>query len=89
MATSLITTRTVCGVTAAMADGVVYALTPCCGASAKGSAHGVVCRACYAPIPSVYGADLLGVLEHAGCPRPRECEMYTIGVLAQNEEARA
>lgn len=82
-----ITTSTRCGVTAAMADGIVYALTPCCGASAKGSAHGVVCRACYAPIPSVYGADLLGVLEHVGCPCPSECEAHTVWSLEMEVQA--
>lgn len=39
-------------------DGIVYLLTRCCGASAKGSANsptGVCCRACYAPLPESAG----------------------------------
>lgn len=36
--------------------GIVYPLTACCGASAKGSGSGVVCRACYRPVPATLGA---------------------------------
>jgi len=46
------------GVKLAAADGLLYLLTPCCGASAKGSGGsptGVVCRACYLPIPAWMG----------------------------------
>ena len=46
------------GVRLASADGLLYLLTPCCQASAKGSANsptGVVCRACYMPIPAWMG----------------------------------
>lgn len=35
--------------------GLVYPLTSCCGASAKGSGSGVVCRACYHAVPSSMG----------------------------------
>lgn len=38
-----------------VADGIVYLLTTCCGASAKGGEHGVICRACYAPIDERFG----------------------------------
>lgn len=36
---------------------IVYRLTECCGASAKGSSSGpyVVCRACYKRLPDVMG----------------------------------
>lgn len=34
----------------ALADGIVYPLTDCCGASGKGSGDGVVCRKCYKPV---------------------------------------
>lgn len=37
--------------------GVTYALTDCCGASGKGSAGGVVCRACYTPVAWEFGAE--------------------------------
>lgn len=39
-------------------DGIVHRLTPCCQASAKGSANsptGVCCRACYQPIAQEMG----------------------------------
>ena len=39
----------------ANADGMLYLLTACCKASAKGSGDGVVCRACYRPIPDWMG----------------------------------
>lgn len=39
----------------AVADGMLYPLTECCGASATGSGSGVACRACYRPV-----ADALG-----------------------------
>lgn len=42
-------------VVADLETGVVYQLTACCGASAKGSGTGVVCRACYRPVPSTLG----------------------------------
>ena len=41
--------------TFAHADGVVYYLTACCGASAKGAEKGTVCRACYTLIDSRLG----------------------------------
>lgn len=39
-------------------DGFRFYLTPCCNASAKGSANsptGVCCRACYEDIDAVFG----------------------------------
>lgn len=38
-----------------LADGMVYYLTSCCGASATGSADGVACRACYRPVSHELG----------------------------------
>lgn len=35
--------------------GMRYYLTPCCGASAKGSESGIVCRACYYLIDEALG----------------------------------
>jgi len=35
--------------------GLVYPLTPCCQASAKGTEYGTACRACYAEIDPVFG----------------------------------
>lgn len=41
-------------------DGLVYCLTPCCNASDKGVEDGVVCRACYGPIPDdMYDTDVV------------------------------
>lgn len=44
------------GVKFVRCHGVIYPLTPCCNASAKGSASGVVCRACYEVLPEGWGA---------------------------------
>lgn len=41
--------------TLAVCDGIVYYLTPCCQASAKGGWEGTICRACYEPLPDEYG----------------------------------
>lgn len=38
---------------------MVYALSPCCNASDKGTEDGVVCRACYAEFPDGYIADFM------------------------------
>lgn len=69
---------------AASDDGIIYLLTPCCGASAKGSGEGVVCRSCYRPIPSVFGAAVAAgedashmfataLAAVGGCPVPADC----------------
>lgn len=39
----------------AVAYGMAYYLTGCCGASAKGVEHGVACRSCYSLIPDWMG----------------------------------
>lgn len=39
----------------AINDGIVFPLTPCCGASAKGMELGLACRACYGDIPDWFG----------------------------------
>lgn len=39
----------------AQSMGMRYYLTECCGASAKGGGAGVICRACYRPIPHALG----------------------------------
>ena len=39
----------------ALYSGIVYFLTPCCGASGKGSDGGIVCRACYHDVDDIYG----------------------------------
>jgi hypothetical protein len=36
-------------------DGIVYYLTPCCQASAKGAECGTVCRACYREVSDDLG----------------------------------
>ncbi len=87
------TTRTVCGVHLAHEDGHTYPLTPCCGASGKGSGTGIVCRSCYRTVPSVYGtgastlaqvADL--VTELGGCPCPDTCAVDAWHTLAIDHE---
>jgi hypothetical protein len=45
----------VTGGTLAHADGIVYILTTCCGASAKGVEYGAACRKCYTPISDLFG----------------------------------
>jgi hypothetical protein len=37
-------------------DGMVYFLTPCCGATATGTEDGTACRGCYTLIDDYYGA---------------------------------
>lgn len=39
----------------ARADGIAYALTPCCFTSATGTTWGIACRACYAEVDDYYG----------------------------------
>ncbi|MDH6284277.1 hypothetical protein [Prescottella agglutinans] len=34
--------------------GVIYHLTPCCGASGKGSMDAIVCRSCYHEVDDLY-----------------------------------
>ena len=83
------TYTTPCGVTlsAVAIEGVTYTFptTECCGATAKGADGEIVCRACYKPVPAVYGAamsvtgtdtptnTLPLVMAHAGCPIPEDC----------------
>lgn len=43
------------GVAIACDYGIIYPLTPCCRASGKGGEWGVMCRACYAPLPIMFG----------------------------------
>lgn len=43
----------------AATEGMVYFLSPCCRASATGTEHGAACRACYTPLPSIYGAAVM------------------------------
>ncbi|MGA0848624.1 MAG: hypothetical protein ACO3RX_01615 [Chthoniobacterales bacterium] len=37
------------------AHGLVYPVTPCCRATAKGGEYGIICRACYQPIDEFFG----------------------------------
>lgn len=80
------TTLTLCGIHAAYADGVAYPLTACCQASGKGGATGVICRACYQPVPSVMGGDLYGAILAAGCPCPDACLAHTIYQLESQQK---
>ena len=90
--TDMVTTLHTCPATkVAVAAGtfpngrtMVYLLTSCCGASAKGSGAGTVCRGCYKPIADAMGwaamsddagvlAALIGVMWAMGCPCPSDC----------------
>ena len=87
------TTHTICGVHLAHEDSRVYPLTPCCGASGKGSGTGVVCRSCYRKVSSVYGAgadtlaEVAALLADLGrCPCPDTCAADAWFVLAIDHE---
>jgi len=54
------------GTTLAISMGLVYPLTACCGASAKGGEHGIICRKCYSPIEA----------EYAGCDTEENLERF-------------
>ncbi|UJE15723.1 hypothetical protein SEA_LIGMA_69 [Gordonia phage Ligma] len=77
---------TSCGVRVGHNDVLgAYPLTPCCGATGKGSMDsptGVVCRACYTPVGFAYGDCGWGAVEmavaEAGCPCSSECADYTL-----------
>ena len=88
------TYTTPCGVTLAATtiEGITYTfpITECCGAAATGSDGGTVCRACFEPVPDVYGAamsvtgtdtptnTLPRIMAHAGCPIPDDCAAEAI-----------
>jgi hypothetical protein len=55
MTTTTTAAELVTGGTLAHADGIVYILTTCCGASAKGVEYGAACRKCYTPISDLFG----------------------------------
>lgn len=82
--TTIVEVTTICGVTVAH-DDVAYVLTPCCGASGKGGAAGIVCRACYRPVADLYGMSGWRAIEKAvtaaGCPCVVECVDYTLSQL--------
>jgi hypothetical protein len=42
-------------VTIARHMGIIYPLTSCCEASAKGAEEGIICRSCYRPVSDVFG----------------------------------
>ena len=48
------------GIKFAQAGSIVYPLTPCCNASAKGSEGGIVCRKCYHEVPPGFGMGWSG-----------------------------
>lgn len=90
-ATATITnTVTSCGVTVAEAmvgdTAMAYPLTPCCGASAKGGADGIVCRACYAPLGWHWAGTLEDTLRGEGCPCPELCAENTRWTLGRMRE---
>lgn len=73
-------------VTVIVDEGIVSMLTGCCAASAKGTEHGVVCRACHRALPPLAGAAALvgqpmpefvrafrRTVEEFGCPAPEVC----------------
>ncbi len=70
---------------ASIGDGMVYYLTPCCKASAKGCDEHVACRACYRVIPDALG-DAWMVDDAAGWER-RIAFLVTTGGLPQDMAA--
>lgn len=38
-----------------LSDGMIWLMTPCCGASAKGMEWGIGCRACYNEVDDALG----------------------------------
>lgn len=46
-------------------DGLLYFLTPCCGASATGTIGGTGCRGCYELIDPLYGMCVTVTDHHA------------------------
>lgn len=81
---TIVEVTTVCGVTVAH-DEYAYVLTPCCGASGKGGADGIICRGCYQPVLDVHGMVGWRAVEvavtAAGCPCPIDCCDYTLSQL--------
>lgn len=92
------TYTTPCGVNliATTIEGVTYTFptTECCGASATGSGDEIVCKACFEPVPDVYGGAMAVtgtdtptntlplIMAYAGCPIPEDCAaeaLYQIG----------
>ena len=94
------THTTPCGVnlTAIAIEGITYTfpITECCGAAATGSDGEIVCKACFEPVPDVYGAamsvtgtdepsnTLPLVMAHAGCPIPDDCAAEALYRLTAN-----
>lgn len=92
------TYTTPCGVTliATTIEGVTYTVpaTECCGAVATGMDGETVCKACYKPIPGIYGAamsvtgtdapmnTLPRIMAHAGCPIPDDCTAHALYSIA-------
>lgn len=80
-------------------DGILSMTTPCCGASAKGSGDGVVCRSCYVEVSPNFGMaamagdDISGlaisfreIMAGSNCPCPEDC---TTEMVARVEEREA
>lgn len=81
------TTKTACGFTLALSHGIVYPLTPCCEASAKGNV-GVTCRECGQAVDDRYGdaspeywLGLSRMMMRLGCPTPEDCATHTLWQL--------
>ena len=68
---------------------MVYRLTGCCQASAKGGFEGILCRACYAVIPDEMG-DAWMVDEEDGWARFTEyARQSMVGHFFSDDEARS
>lgn len=100
MASILVNTRTLCGVTVQMVGirqfgtnwCTVDALTACCDAAQTGATSGIICKGCKQPTEhterlSFY--DLARVLGERGCPSPCDCAEYTLSVLDREFSAAA
>lgn len=81
MASTILTTKTRCGLTLARMGSLTYPLTPCCGASVTGTGDGIVaCRECYQELTGApwgdCAVDLAGIVRlvrSVGCPCPVDC----------------
>lgn len=68
---------------------MIYRLTGCCQASAKGGFTGILCRACYAVIPDEMG-DAWMVDDDAGWARFTEyARQSMVGHFFTDDEARS
>ena len=85
--------ETACKLDLSVDTGIIYPLSKCCKASAKGSGNGIVCRACYRPLPDRFGmaadnwVDLSDLLQAFSCPCPDDCAQTVWHQIEESDEA--